>query len=77
MRCAVVQLGPINHLFPRIYLLSLRDVIEWRLPVLDGQGRACTAEQDFILFSLADAHLPVYSPEWFYQDGAELDARIR
>lgn len=43
--------------------------------VLDGQGRTCTAEQDFILFSLADAHLPAYSPEWFYQDGAELDAR--
>lgn len=27
---------------------------------LDGQGRTCTARQDFILFSLADRHLPVH-----------------
>lgn len=38
---------------------------------LDEQGRTCTAQQDFILFSLADRHLPVHSPEWFYQDGTE------
>lgn len=75
MKCAVVQLGPINHLFPRIYLLSLRDVIEWRLQSLTGREEPVRRNQDFILFSLADAHLPAYSPEWFYQDGAELDAR--
>ena len=40
---------------------------------LDGQGRTCTARQDFILFSLADRHLPVHSPEWFYQDGTEFN----
>lgn len=41
----------------------------------DGQGRTCTAHQDFILFSLSDRHLPVSSPEWFYQDGTQLDPR--
>lgn len=42
--------------------------------VLDGQGRICTADK--VLFSFhCDAHLPAYSPEWFYQDGVELDAR--
>lgn len=40
---------------------------------LDGQGRTCTTKQDFILFSLADRHLPVHSPEWFYQDGTEFN----
>lgn len=40
---------------------------------LDGQGRTCTARQDFILFSLTDRHLPVHSPEWFYQDGTEFN----
>lgn len=40
---------------------------------LDEQGRTCTARQDFILFSLADRHLPVHSPEWFYQDGTEFN----
>lgn len=40
---------------------------------LDGQGRTCTARQDFILFSLADRHLPIHSPEWFYQDGTEFN----
>lgn len=39
----------------------------------DGQGRTCTTQQDFILFSLSDRHLPVPSPEWFYQDGVRLD----
>lgn len=40
---------------------------------LDEQGRTCTARQDFILFSLADRHLPVHSLEWFYQDGTEFN----
>lgn len=40
---------------------------------LDEQGRTCTARQDFILFSLADHHLPVHSLEWFYQDGTEFN----
>lgn len=40
-----------------------------QVSALDEQGRTCTVKQDFILFSLADCQLPIYSPEWFYQDG--------
>ena len=35
----------------------------------DEQGRACTAEQDFTLFSKADKVSPSDEIAWFYQDG--------
>ena len=35
----------------------------------DEQGRACTAEQDFTLFSKADKVSPSDDLAWFYQDG--------
>lgn len=41
----------------------------------DPQGRTCRTQQDFVVFSLADRRLPVHTPEWFYQDGTEFDAR--
>ena len=35
----------------------------------DEQGRACTAEQDFTLFSKLDKVSPEEAVAWFYQDG--------
>ena len=35
----------------------------------DEQGRACTAEQDFTLFSKLDKASPEEAVAWFYQDG--------
>ena len=32
------------------------------------KGRPCSAEQDFILFSLSDVRLPVETTDWFYED---------
>lgn len=37
----------------------------------DAQGRTCTAEQDFTLFSRLDTRLPYPAVDWFYQDGNE------
>lgn len=39
----------------------------------DTQGRVCTAEQDFTLFSRLDTRLPYPAVDWFYQDGTEFD----
>lgn len=39
----------------------------------DAQGRVCTAEQDFTLFSRLDTRLPYPAVDWFYQDGTEFN----
>lgn len=39
-----------------------------KLSAMDSQGRSCSAQQDFILFSLSDVRLPVETPDWFYED---------
>ncbi len=44
------------------------------LSAKDEQGRECTAEQDFLLFSLEDKRPPFTTTDWFYQDGSEFDA---
>lgn len=45
-----------------------------KLSAKDGQGRTCTASEDFLLFSLNDKRPPVPMTDWFYQDGAEFNA---
>lgn len=39
-----------------------------KISATDSQGRPCSAEQDFILFSLSDVRLPVETTDWFYED---------
>ncbi len=44
------------------------------LSATDGQGRSCTAEQDFVLFAAADGRVPYATDAWFWQDGQEFSA---
>ena len=39
-----------------------------KISATDSHGRPCSAEQDFILFSLSDVRLPVETTDWFYED---------
>lgn len=44
-----------------------------KLTAKDSQGRACSASQDFTLFSLNDKRPPVKTDFWYYQDGNTFD----
>lgn len=54
---------------PRSLLQLKSGAYRIKIAADDAQGRTCTAEQDFVLFSATDAMLPVRSALWMYQDG--------
>lgn len=63
-----------QHSFVPSVLLALPSG-KYRIEVsaTDDQGRLCTSEQDFMLFSAQDTRLPYREVCWFYQDGSEFN----